>query len=143
MPAQSPLKAIYKNGLLYPMQSLALAEDQVVELTVNLEGVSETLTEHLYITQTPGICGGSAIIKGTRIPVRVLVKYYQMGYGVDEILEGYPHLTRAQFFDALSYYYDHQAEIEAEQADNELSSVAQRFHLEVTPDGVLMPKAES
>ena len=31
-----------------------------------------------------------------------------------EFLEGYPRLTRAQFHAMLAYYYDHQAEIDAE-----------------------------
>jgi hypothetical protein len=33
---------------------------------------------------------------------------------VDEILQHYRHLTPAQVHDALSYYFDHQAEIEEE-----------------------------
>ena len=32
----------------------------------------------------------------------------------EEFLEDYPQLTRAQFHAMLAYYYDHQAEIDAE-----------------------------
>jgi hypothetical protein len=32
----------------------------------------------------------------------------------EELVRRFPHLTLAQIYDALSYYYDHQAEIDAE-----------------------------
>lgn len=125
------------------MRSLTLAEDEVVDVILHSENIVEVATEHPYVTQTPGICGGSAVIKGIRIPVRVLVGYYQMGVAVDEILSGYPRLTRAQFFDALSYYYyDHQVEITAEQTAHELDHLMQKFDLEMSPDGVLTPRGK-
>jgi uncharacterized protein (DUF433 family) len=34
-----------------------------------------------------------------------------MGTPPDAIPEGFPHLTLAQIFDALSYFSDHQSEI--------------------------------
>ncbi len=51
------------------------------------------------------------IIKGTRTPVRAIVETWRMGIPPEEILVGMPHLTLAQVFDALSYYSDHQDEI--------------------------------
>ena len=36
-----------------------------------------------------------------------------MGVAAEEIPNGLPHLTLAQVFDALSYYSDHQEEINA------------------------------
>ena len=69
-------------------------------------------TRHPYITQIKDICGGSPIIIGTRTPVRSIVLYYKTGMSPEEIIEGLPHLTLAQVFDALSYYHDHQEEIE-------------------------------
>ncbi|CBE69068.1 protein of unknown function [Candidatus Methylomirabilis oxygeniifera] len=38
-----------------------------------------------YITTNRRIAGGSPIIKGTRITVRTIAGYYQMGMTVDEI----------------------------------------------------------
>jgi hypothetical protein len=35
---------------------------------------------------------------------------------VDEILTALPHLTPAQVHSALAYYFDHQAEVEADLA---------------------------
>jgi len=46
-------------------------------------------------------------------PVRAIVELWRLGTGPEEICSHMPHLTLAQIFDALSYYSDHQAEINA------------------------------
>jgi uncharacterized protein (DUF433 family) len=69
------------------------------------------VTEHLYIIRDDRILKGEPIIKGTRIPVRAIVETWRMGTAPEEIPRGMPHLTLAQVFDALSYYSDHQDEI--------------------------------
>ena len=70
---------------------------------------------HPYITSQPDYCGGSAIIAKTRFPVRSVVNYVlKQGISPEELVKEFPHLTLAQVYDALSYYYDHQAEIEQE-----------------------------
>ena len=38
---------------------------------------------------------------------------------IEEILKGFSHLTPAQVYDAFSYYYDNQEEIEKDIAENE------------------------
>lgn len=55
---------------------------------------------------------GRAVIKNTRIPLASIVNHYRSGMSVEEILEGYPSLTPAQLFDALSYYFDNKEEID-------------------------------
>jgi uncharacterized protein (DUF433 family) len=67
-----------------------------------------------YITSDPGISRGTAIIEGTRITVRCIVGYYQMGMTVDEILGSLSHLTPSQVHSALVFYFDHQKEIDQE-----------------------------
>lgn len=69
-------------------------------------------TEHPYIVRVQDICGGAPVIRDTRTSVRIIVGYYKLGMSVEEILNGLPHLTAAQVYDALSYYHDHQDEIE-------------------------------
>lgn len=69
-------------------------------------------TIHPYVTQKEGIQGGEPVIIGTRTPVRSIVFYHKMGDTPEEILDKYPHLTLAQIYDALSYYYDHKEEID-------------------------------
>ncbi len=71
-------------------------------------------SEHPYIGHKTDTCGGRAIITGTRIEVSLIAWHYKQGRTVDEILQSYPHLTPAQVHDALSYYFDHQSEIEEE-----------------------------
>ena len=68
-------------------------------------------TEHLYIVRNEQILNGEPIIKGTRTPVRAIVETWRMGISPEEIPKGLPHLSLAQVFDALSYYSDHQKEI--------------------------------
>ncbi|MBA2647298.1 MAG: DUF433 domain-containing protein [Pyrinomonadaceae bacterium] len=70
-----------------------------------------TATEHLYIVTNERILGGEPIIKDTRTPVRAIVEMWRMGIAVEDITSHLPHLTQAQVFDALSYYSDHQEEI--------------------------------
>jgi uncharacterized protein (DUF433 family) len=70
-------------------------------------------TEHLYIVTDEKILSGEPIIKGTRTSVRAIVEIWRMGAPAGEILKRLPHLTLAQVFDALSYYRDHQDEINA------------------------------
>lgn len=131
------VQAVYEKGVLKPIQPLDLAEQQVVQISLN----PETTTDHPYITQTPSVCGGRPVVRGTRIPVKVLVGYYRLNYKETEILAGFPNLTAAQLYDALSYYYDHQAEIDADIEANELSDVLNKFNLEINSDGVLSPKS--
>ncbi|BAZ07741.1 DUF433 domain-containing protein [Calothrix sp. NIES-3974] len=69
------------------------------------------VTEHLYIVRDERILNGEPIIKGTRTPVRAVVESWRMGIAPEAIPQGLPHLTLAQIFDALSYYSDHQDEI--------------------------------
>ena len=68
-------------------------------------------TEHFYIVTDDAILGGEPIIRGTRTPVRAIVENWRMGVTPEEIANGLPHLTLAQVFDALSYYLDHQSQI--------------------------------
>lgn len=65
-----------------------------------------------YIVSNPHIAGGEPIIENTRITVRCIAGYYQMGMDVDEILQQLPHLTASQAHSALAYYFDHQTEID-------------------------------
>ena len=68
-------------------------------------------TEHYYIVRNNEILSGEPIIKGTRTPVRAIVEMWRLGLSPEEIPHRLPHLNLAQVFDALSYYLDHQAEI--------------------------------
>ena len=64
------------------------------------------------IRKTPGVMGGEACIRSTRIPVWVLVGYRKLGVADDHLLEFYPTLTRDDLNAACSYYPDHAAGID-------------------------------
>jgi uncharacterized protein (DUF433 family) len=68
-------------------------------------------TRHRYVVSDEEILKGEPIIEGTRTPVRAIVELWRMGVLPEEIPSQLPHLTLAQVFDALSYYSDHQSEI--------------------------------
>ena len=72
-----------------------------------------------HITKRPGVRGGKACIDQTRICVNSVVFLHREGKTPDQILVEYPDLNLAQAHAALTYYYDHADEIEAELAEEE------------------------
>ena len=73
-----------------------------------------------YITQDEGICGGKPRIAGTRMKVQhIVIEYFDLGWNVKQICEAHPHITPAQVHSALSFYYDHQSEIDQNIKDDE------------------------
>ena len=64
------------------------------------------------------IAGGAPIIKGTRIAVRAIAGYYQLGMSTDEILQSLPHMTQSQVRAALAFYFDHQEAIDRDLSRN-------------------------
>ena len=70
----------------------------------------ETTLAYRYITRKEK--SGEPVIKGTRTSVRVIVQNWRLGMAPEEIVRGLPHLTLAQVFEAMSYYYDNQAEVD-------------------------------
>jgi uncharacterized protein (DUF433 family) len=45
--------------------------------------------------------GGAVCFNGTRVPVQTLFDYVSQGYSVDEFLDHFPPITRAQVDDVL------------------------------------------
>ncbi len=86
-------------------------------------------TEHPYIVRTLGVCGGRPLIKDIRISVRQIAQLYKAGDLVDEMVQAYPHVNPAAIYDALSYYLDHQAEIEQEIAENRIEALITKHNL--------------
>ncbi len=96
----------------------------------------ETLikTEHPYIVRKSGVCGGSPIIDGSRITVRLIAQLVKTGSSAEEILASYPHLSLAQIHDAISYYFDHREEIAQDIEDNKIRSILKKNNLRLIPD---------
>lgn len=85
-------------------------------------------TDYPYIVKINGICGGQAIIEGSRIAVWHLAGYYyQAGLSVEEILTEWDYLTPAQVFNALAYYHDNKEEIDKIQQHNSYEKWLERY----------------
>ena len=55
------------------------------------------------VIMDPEIMAGKAIIKGTRIPVHIILRLLSEGITVEEILEDYPNLKKEDIFAAMEY----------------------------------------
>jgi uncharacterized protein (DUF433 family) len=87
------------------------------------EVASVQYTEHPHIVRVSGVCGGRPIIKGSRLAVSHIAHLYKIGDTMEEILHAYPHIQAAAVYDAISYYLDHQQEIEQEIAEGRLDAL--------------------
>jgi uncharacterized protein (DUF433 family) len=76
-------------------------------------------TDEPLIRKTPGVMGGEACIRRTRISVWMLVGYRKLGVSDARLLEFYPDLTRQDLDAAWAYYRDHTEEIENAIRENE------------------------
>jgi uncharacterized protein (DUF433 family) len=64
------------------------------------------------IRKTPGICGGEACIRQTRIMVWLLVELKREGMTEAELLDNYPGLTADDLAAAWEYHRLHLEEVE-------------------------------
>ena len=48
------------------------------------------------VCRDPDIMGGAPVFCGTRVPVQTLLDYLEAGESIDQFLEGFPSVTRAQ-----------------------------------------------
>ena len=56
-----------------------------------------------YIVSTPDVLRGKPRIKGTRVPVSLILGYLAAGNTVKEIIEEFPDITREQIAACLDY----------------------------------------
>lgn len=67
------------------------------------------------IEKTPGVCGGRARVRRTRISVSILVQYRNCWRGEDaKILNSFPSLNQSDLNAAWEYYEQNKSEIDAE-----------------------------
>lgn len=67
------------------------------------------------IVSKPEVCGGKPCIAGTRIRVQDIYVWHELqGLSADEIVSDFPHLTMADVYAALAYYWDHRDEIQGQ-----------------------------
>jgi uncharacterized protein (DUF433 family) len=71
------------------------------------------------IAVTPGVCGGSPRIAGTRIPVWLLESLRQDGADDQQILAGYPQLHVDQLQHAWAFVQENRELIQSEIVQNQ------------------------
>jgi uncharacterized protein (DUF433 family) len=71
------------------------------------------------VEKREGVCGGSARISGTRIPVWQLVAARDLGVTESQLLVDYPTLQARDLVNAWSYAQSHGEEIRTEIRENE------------------------
>ena len=80
--------------------------------------LTEHPTEHPHVVSV----AGTAMLRGTRIRLRLIAQMYRAGDNVEDILHTFPHLNATAIHDAISYYLDHRAEVEKEMASARIES---------------------
>lgn len=58
-------------------------------------------SESAVVHSDPDILGGTPVFIGTRVPVKSLFDYLEAGDSLDEFLDSFPSVTRAQAVAAL------------------------------------------
>jgi len=52
--------------------------------------------EDVVVHRDPDILGGTPVFVGTRVPVKALLDYIEGGHTLDDFLDDFPTVTRAQ-----------------------------------------------
>ena len=55
------------------------------------------------IELNPRVCNGKPVVKGTRIPVSIILEQIAQGESWDDLLKGYPELKKEDIQAALLY----------------------------------------
>ena len=68
-----------------------LDTDMTITLTID-----DAAADKLPVTIDPGIVSGAPVFAGTRVPVEALLDNLAVGVSLDEFLDNFPSVTRAQ-----------------------------------------------
>jgi uncharacterized protein (DUF433 family) len=68
--------------------------------------------DYPFVDEVPGVNGGYPVVRGSSIPVRIIVEFCRKGVSLDELMELYPHLGRERLQGALDYYASHPARVD-------------------------------
>ena len=61
---------------------------------------------HELIESVPDVMRGKPVIRGTRVPVELIVRKMGEGASIEDLLDGYPNLTKESVQAALVYAAD-------------------------------------
>jgi len=105
----------WKNGIedrtffqrLFILMSNVTEIDQrggMQETSYNNKGIGTMYQDRIELN--PKICAGKPVIKGTRIPVSVIISHLAAGETWKELITGFPELTEEDIKAALQYASD-------------------------------------
>jgi len=104
--------------------------DAIAETALRLQ-----LGNTIHIEQRRTPYGVQAYLRGTRVAVRHVAAFLKAGRSAEEIIRvGLPHLQPACIYEAIAYYYDHQAEIDAELDAQSEQAVQQQLRRLLSPE---------
>ena len=81
---------------------------------VSLSSVPRVEVAHPHVAMDPAVLGGSPFVRGSKVPVRRLWRWYRGGASVETLIQRYPNLGPARICDALSFAFDNHALIRAD-----------------------------
>jgi uncharacterized protein (DUF433 family) len=68
--------------------------------------------ERSWAEEIPGVNGGYPVVRGSSIPVRIIVEMLRKTQSTDALVEMYPHLGRERIEGALAWYAAHPAHVD-------------------------------
>jgi len=105
-------KEVFRRVLSEPQQKQLRYTDALI---IDVGGARDKMSKRLHnlekasqmVHSDPDIMGGTPVFCGTRIPVYVIADLMEQGTPTEEILEGYPKLTRELVEYAVIYARTH------------------------------------
>ena len=89
----------------------------------------------VHIEQRRTSFGVQAYLRDTRVAVRHVAAFLKAGHSAEQIIRAdLPHLSAATIYEAIAYYYDHQAEIDAELDANSEAAIQQQLRQSLSPE---------
>jgi uncharacterized protein (DUF433 family) len=98
----------------------------------------EIPTEHPHVVWREDTFRKKLVIRGSRIQVWLVASLFKHGDKPEDILSAYPFLNLAAIYDAISYYLDHAAEIDAEIESNKPENVLKELNAHVDNRGFVI-----
>ena len=94
-------------------------DPQEIISEIDVAMASITQTNFPYIEIAKFLSGPRAVLRGTRVPVSIVIGYLLAGETPDSIIEKIlPHVTLAQIRDAILYYQAFRPQIDDERREN-------------------------
>ena len=126
--SEQKLRQIARQGGTSPDQALSTIAEAL--LGSNTDGIAIRLENGVVrieqvdnlidpVRSSPGLMGGDACIRNTRIPVWLIVRLKQLGFSDDKIIANYPILTASDLIATWDFYATNSERVESERRSHE------------------------